>query len=114
MRLRSIEEISVANRKHDLEGFGGAFVMCRCGAWFPTPDAYNMHRNEAVEMELSIRKPRENVVDDELLLRIAEVHRNAKPGKKTVAVAELLGVQTRSAGKYVTQARRAGLLDSAA
>lgn len=107
----TVAEALVAARKHDLDGLGGSILLCRCGGWFATPDAYNVHRAEAMKIDLGMRAPKRNEVTPELLADVAEAHLSAPDGKRTAAVAKVLGLSNRSAGHYVSLARKAGLLD---
>jgi len=85
-------------------------VLCCCGWWFKSAAAYNRHRSEALAQDLTAPTKRRPAIDRALLGQVAEAYRGAGPRNRHAAVAAVLGVPARSAGTYVSRARRAGLL----
>jgi CDGSH-type Zn-finger protein len=99
-------------RRHELVDVSDRVVMCRCGRWFNEPAAFSGHLLDEAEGELTARTPPSQTISREVLAEVAEIHRQAPDGEKIRQVAEFLGVAHRSAGTYVSRARKAGLLEA--
>lgn len=107
----TIAEVTAQLRRHTLADIADRVAMCRCGRWFPTPDAYSARVISEAEDQLRSSHPRGPAVTRELLAEVARIHREAPDGEKMREVAGFLGVSRSSAGTYVSRARKAGLLD---
>lgn len=107
----SVTDVLTLIGRHRLADIVERVAMCSCGRWFTTPAGFSEHLLEEAQAQLTASAPRGPAVTRQLLCDLAEIHRAADDGTKTRAVAEFLGVSPRSAGTYVSRARKAGLLE---
>ncbi len=97
-------------RSHALADVVDRILMCRCGRWFTEPDSFNTHLRAEIQGQLSApQRPGAQITRD-VLAEVADIHRSSPDGQKSRRVAEFLGVSTRSAGTYISRARKAGLM----
>lgn len=94
---------------HRLISARQGMVVCGCGSWFRTPEAFSDHQGAAISDELTTYKTY-TPLTDERLGQIAAAYRAAAPRQRGAAVAAVLGCSAQSATYYVHLARRAGLL----
>jgi hypothetical protein len=106
----TIAEVLAVLRLHALADVADRILMCRCGRWFNEPDLFSTHLLTEAQAQLTAPHRPGAEITREVLAQVAEIHRSAPDGEKTRRVAEFLGVSTRSAGTYVSRARKAGLI----
>ena len=109
----TVVEVLDLLKLHELVDVADRVVMCRCGRWFDAPAAFSGHLRGEAMAQLSASQPRAPRITREILAQVAAIHRGAPDGEKTGRVAAFLGVSPRSAGTYITRARKVGLLDTA-
>ncbi len=97
---------------HRLISARQGMVVCGCGSWFRTPEAFSDHQGGSLREELAAYKAYAPLTSAKLE-QIAAAYTDAAPRQRGAAVAAVLGCSTQSATYYVHLARRAGFLAAA-
>ncbi|MFN8090484.1 MAG: hypothetical protein U0R81_16210 [Mycobacterium sp.] len=105
----TIDAAVAALAGHRLVSAQQGIVLCGCGSWFRSPDAFSDHQGEAIRDELAAYKTY-TPLTAEVVQRIAAAYTGAAPRRRSAAVAGVLGCSTQSATYYVHLARKAGYL----